>query len=123
MVGRVCRGTGIVAGRSTWSLGVIRKWCCCMSANMKGSCLCGAVKYEIDQLDMPTNINVLSNVTKSLKLLGRPGSSGSLHGIPDLIQGFEPGVGRSLVSNTSPNSLLHIQSGLIGGQIVQLSLG
>src|SRR5437867_10268663 len=66
-----------------------------------------------------TNINVLSNVTKSLKFLGRPGTRGSLHGIPDLIQGFEPGVGRTLVSNTSPNSLLHIQSWLIGGQIVQ----
>jgi hypothetical protein len=66
-----------------------------------------------------TNTNVLSNVTKPLELLRRPGAGSSLHGVPDLVEAFEPTVGRGLVAKAAPDARLHVQGGLIGRQVLQ----
>ena len=62
---------------------------------------------------------MLSNVTKSVKFLRRPGAGGALHGVPDGVQCFEPAVGRSLIADAPPDALLQVEGGLIGGQVVQ----
>jgi len=54
-----------------------------------------------------------------MKLLGCPRTGGALHGVPDLIEGFEPAVGGGFVTDSSPDALLHVQRGLVGGQVVQ----
>src|SRR5512134_56098 len=66
------------------------------------------------------NTNVLSNVTKPLELVGCPRTGCSLHGVPDVVERLEPAVGRRLIAHTPPDALLHVERGLVGGQIVQM---
>jgi hypothetical protein len=54
-----------------------------------------------------------------MKLLWCPRTGGALHGVPDLIEGFEPAVGGGLVTDSSPDAFLHVQGRLIGGQVTQ----
>jgi len=42
------------------------------------------------------------------------------HSIPNLIEAFKPAIGSGLVPHLPPDSLLHIQPGLIAGQVCQV---
>jgi hypothetical protein len=65
------------------------------------------------------NTNVLSNVTKSAELCRRPSAGCTLYGVPDVLECLEPTVGGRLVADTPPDALLHIERGLVSGQVAQ----
>lgn len=52
--------------------------------------------------------------------MGRPGTSRFLNCLPDLIERLKPPVGGGFIAHLPPDSLLEVQVGLIGRQVVEM---